>query len=280
MQSRFFSYIVGVCLCLVLLGCSNSDEKNSEKKEEKVNANTQALSTKVPSSDEHKTGDKHMKQKRIILLGAPGCGKGTQAEYIVRKFKIPKISTGDMLRAAVSAGTQLGTQVKAVMDAGKLVSDDIILNLIKERVAQTDCANGFLFDGFPRTLAQAKALLKSGIDIDYVIDIQVSDEEIIKRLTGRLVHPSSGRVYHTTFNPPKVAGKDDVTGEPLVQRDDDKEDVVKKRLEVYHEQTEPLSNWYAKKTNEEPYAGTAQYIQISGMQDPKEVFKDILKNLK
>jgi adenylate kinase len=181
---------------------------------------------------------------RIILLGAPGAGKGTQAQFITQKFGIPQISTGDMLRAAVKAGTPLGLAAKKVMDAGQLVSDDIIIGLVKERITQADCKNGFLFDGFPRTIPQAEAMQAAGVDIDHVLEINVADEEIVKRLSGRRVHPGSGRVYHVVYNPPKVAGKDDVTGEDLVQRDDDKEETVRKRLEVYHSQTAPLVNFY------------------------------------
>ncbi|MGH8501012.1 MAG: adenylate kinase [Gammaproteobacteria bacterium] len=182
---------------------------------------------------------------RIILLGGPGAGKGTQATYIKERYGIPQISTGDMLRAAVKAGTPMGLAAKKVMDAGGLVSDDIILGLVKERVAQPDAANGFLFDGFPRNIAQAQALEDEAIGIDHVLEIGVDDQEIIKRLSGRRVHPGSGRVYHVLFNPPKVEGKDDVTGEALIQRDDDREDTVRKRLAVYHEQTEPLLEYYA-----------------------------------
>lgn len=181
---------------------------------------------------------------RVILLGPPGAGKGTQAQYICERFSIPQISTGDMLRAAVKEGTPLGIEAKKVMDAGGLVSDDIILGLVKERIAKPDCANGFLFDGFPRTIAQADALKTQGINIDYVVEIQVEDEEIVSRMSGRRVHPDSGRVYHVIHNPPKEDGKDDVTGEPLVQRDDDKEETVRKRLQVYHEQTKPLVDYY------------------------------------
>ncbi len=181
---------------------------------------------------------------RIILLGAPGAGKGTQAQFISEKFGIPQISTGDMLRAAVKAGTPLGVAAKKVMDAGQLVSDDIIIGLVKERITQDDCRKGFLFDGFPRTIPQAEAMLKAGVDIDNVLEINVADDEIIKRLSGRRVHPGSGRVYHTVYNPPKVTGKDDVTGEDLVQRDDDKEETVRKRLDVYHSQTAPLVDFY------------------------------------
>ncbi|MFA6922032.1 MAG: adenylate kinase [Gallionella sp.] len=181
---------------------------------------------------------------RVILLGAPGAGKGTQANYIREKFNIPQISTGDMLRAAVKAGTPLGVAAKSIMDAGGLVSDDIIINLVKERIKDADCAHGFLFDGFPRTIPQAQAMKDAGIPIDYVVEIDVADSEIIKRMSGRRVHPASGRTYHTVFNPPKVAGKDDVTGEDLVQRPDDVEDTVIKRLNVYHDQTKPLVDYY------------------------------------
>ena len=183
---------------------------------------------------------------KLILLGAPGAGKGTQAAFITEKYGIPQISTGDMLRAAVKAGTPLGLEAKKVMDAGQLVSDEIILGLIKERLKQPDCAKGFLFDGFPRTIPQAEALRTQGVDLDYVMEIDVPDEEIIKRMSGRRVHTASGRTYHVVFNPPKVAGKDDVTGEDLIQREDDKEETVKKRLEVYHSQTKPLVDFYSK----------------------------------
>ena len=181
---------------------------------------------------------------RLILLGAPGAGKGTQATFICQKYKIPQISTGDMLRAAVKAGTPLGLQAKAVMGSGGLVSDDLIINLVKERIAQDDCANGFLFDGFPRTIAQADAMKDAGVAIDYVLEISVPDEAIVDRMSGRRVHPGSGRTYHVKNNPPKIEGKDDVTGEDLVQRDDDKEEIVKKRLSVFHEQTEVLLGYY------------------------------------
>ncbi|OGS75310.1 MAG: adenylate kinase [Gallionellales bacterium GWA2_55_18] len=182
---------------------------------------------------------------RLILLGAPGAGKGTQANYIREKYGIPQISTGDMLRAAVKAGTPLGVAAKKVMDAGGLVSDDIIINLVKERIKDADCANGFLFDGFPRTIPQAQAMKDAGIPIDYVVEIDVADSEIIKRMSGRRVHTASGRTYHIVFNPPKVAGKDDVTGEDLVQRPDDAEETVLKRLTVYHDQTKPLVEYYS-----------------------------------
>jgi len=182
---------------------------------------------------------------RIILLGSPGSGKGTQAQFITKKYAIPQISTGDMLRAAVREGTPLGVVAKQVMDAGGLVSDDIILGLIKERIAQPDCAIGFLLDGFPRTIVQAEGLDAMGIKIDTVIEIVVADEEIVKRMAGRRVHVHSGRTYHVEFNPPKVDGVDDVTGETLIQRDDDKEETVRKRLSVYHEQTKPLVDYYS-----------------------------------
>ncbi|WP_116365149.1 adenylate kinase [Parahaliea mediterranea] len=181
---------------------------------------------------------------RLILLGAPGAGKGTQAQFICEKYAIPQISTGDMLRAAVKAQTELGLQAKEIMDAGGLVSDDIIIGLVKERIAEADCAGGFLFDGFPRTIPQAEAMVDAGVNLDHVVEIAVDDEEIIARLSGRRVHPASGRVYHVQYNPPKQEGVDDVTGEPLVQRDDDKEDTVRHRLQVYQEQTAPLIDFY------------------------------------
>ncbi len=183
---------------------------------------------------------------RLILLGGPGAGKGTQANFIKDEFGIPQISTGDMLRAAVKAGTELGMQAKKIMDEGGLVSDDIIIGLVKERIQQPDCENGFLFDGFPRTIPQADAMKDGGIDVDYVVEIVVDDDEIIKRMSGRRVHLASGRTYHVMYNPPKEEGKDDVTGEPLIQRDDDQEETVRKRLAVYHEQTEPLVEYYSK----------------------------------
>lgn len=207
---------------------------------------------------------------RLILLGGPGAGKGTQANYIKERYGIPQISTGDMLRAAVKAGTPLGIEARKVMDAGGLVSDDIILGLVKERIAEDDCANGFLFDGFPRTLAQAEALREQGVNIDAVVEIDVDDEEIIKRMSGRRVHPDSGRTYHVVFNPPKVEGKDDETGEPLVQRDDDTEETVRKRLQVYHDQTEPLIGYYTKWANEGG-AGAPRYIRIPGIGKVEEI---------
>jgi len=183
---------------------------------------------------------------RLILLGAPGAGKGTQAAFLCRHFGIPQISTGDMLRAAVKAGTPLGLAAKKVMDSGALVSDDIIIGLVQERIVQPDCAQGFLFDGFPRTIPQADAMKQAGVRLDYVLEIDVPDEAIIERMSGRRVHPASGRVYHVHFNPPKVAGKDDQTGEDLIQRDDDQETTVRKRLAVYQEQTRPLVDYYAQ----------------------------------
>jgi adenylate kinase len=181
---------------------------------------------------------------RLILLGAPGAGKGTQAQFITEKFGIPQISTGDMLRAAVKARTELGIKAKAVMDSGGLVSDDIIIGLVKERIAQDDCSNGFLFDGFPRTIPQAEAMVDAGVTIDHVVEIAVADNEIVARLSGRRVHPGSGRIYHVQHNPPQREGVDDETGEPLVQREDDQEDTVRKRLEIYHSQTSPLIDFY------------------------------------
>ena len=183
---------------------------------------------------------------RLILLGAPGAGKGTQAAFLCQKFGIPQISTGDMLRAAVKAGTELGLAAKKVMDAGGLVSDDIIIGLVKERITQPDCAGGFLFDGFPRTIPQAEAMKAAAVKIDVVLEIDVPDSAIIERMSGRRVHVASGRTYHVAFNPPKVAGKDDATGEDLIQREDDKEETVRKRLEVYHQQTRPLVDYYSQ----------------------------------
>jgi adenylate kinase len=183
---------------------------------------------------------------RLILLGGPGAGKGTQATFITQKYGIPQISTGDMLRAAVKAGTPLGMEAKKVMGRGELVSDDLIIGLVKERIQKDDCQNGFLFDGFPRTIPQAEAVAEALADVEHVVEIVVPDEAIVERMSGRRAHLPSGRTYHVKFNPPKVAGKDDVTGEPLVQRDDDKEETVKKRLAVYHKQTEPLVNYYAE----------------------------------
>ncbi|MBN9405905.1 MAG: adenylate kinase [Burkholderiales bacterium] len=200
---------------------------------------------------------------KLILLGPPGAGKGTQAAFICQKYGIPQISTGDMLRAAVKAGTPLGLQAKAVMDSGALVSDDIIIGLVKERIVQPDCANGFLFDGFPRTIPQAEAMKDAGVKLDYVLEIDVPFDAIIERMSGRRSHPASGRTYHVTFNPPKVAGQDDVTGEPLVQRDDDREETVRKRLEVYSQQTRPLVDYYSDWAAREP-AAAPKYRAIEG----------------
>ncbi len=205
---------------------------------------------------------------RIILLGAPGAGKGTQAQFITTELGIPQISTGDMLRASVKAGTPLGKKVEDVMNSGGLVTDEIIIALVKERITQPDCANGFLFDGFPRTIPQAQAMVDAGIDIDRVIEIRVADEEIVARLSGRRVHPGSGRVYHIEHQPPKAAGIDDVTGEALVQRDDDKEETVRKRLAVYHEQTQPLVQFY--KTLEEKGTGV-KLVSIDGQADVQKI---------
>ena len=201
---------------------------------------------------------------RLILLGGPGAGKGTQANYIKEKYNIPQISTGDMLRAHVKAGSELGVKAKAIMDAGGLVSDDIIIGMVKVRLKDADCQNGYLFDGFPRTIPQADAMKAAGVPIDFVVEIDVADEEIIKRMSGRRVHVGSGRTYHVMFNPPKVAGKDDATGEDLIQRDDDHEDTVKKRLDIYHAQTEPLVKYYGEWASRgEP--GAPRYVKVAGV---------------
>ncbi len=207
---------------------------------------------------------------RLILLGAPGAGKGTQATFICQKYGIPQISTGDMLRAAVKAGTPLGLQAKAVMDAGGLVSDDLIINLVKDRIAQSDCAQGFLFDGFPRTIPQAEAMKAAGVKLDYVLEIDVPFDAIIERMSGRRSHPASGRTYHVKFNPPKVAGQDDVTGEPLVQRADDQEETVKKRLQVYSDQTRPLVDYYSGWAKQDPTAAP-KYRAIQGTGSVEEI---------
>jgi adenylate kinase len=209
---------------------------------------------------------------RLILLGAPGAGKGTQANYIKEKYNIPQISTGDMLRAAIKAGTELGLAAKKVMDAGQLVSDEIIIGLVKARLQEADCANGYLFDGFPRTIAQADAMKESGVQVDYVLEIDVPDELIVERMCGRRSHPASGRVYHVKFNPPKVGELDDVTGEPLVQRDDDKPETVTKRLAVYHNQTEVLLGYY-NKWAQSGLPGAPKYRKISGV-GPVEQVRD------
>lgn len=215
---------------------------------------------------------------RLILLGGPGAGKGTQANLIKEKFGIPQISTGDMLRAALKAGTPLGLEAKKYMDAGGLVPDDIIIGLVKDRIKQPDCQKGFLFDGFPRTIPQAEAMKKAGVKIDYVVEIDVPDQEIIKRMSGRRVHLASGRTYHIAFNPPKVEGKDDVTGEPLIQREDDKEETVKKRLDVYHAQTEPLvkfyMDWEKSKDKDAP-----KLVKINGVGSVDSITQQIFKAL-
>jgi len=215
---------------------------------------------------------------RLILLGGPGAGKGTQANFIKDRYAIPQISTGDMLRAAVKAGTALGKEAKGYMDSGKLVPDGVIIGLVKERIQEPDCAKGFLFDGFPRTIPQADAMKEAGVPIDAVVDINVPDEEIIKRMSGRRAHLASGRTYHVIFNPPRVEGKDDVTGEPLVQRDDDKEETVKKRLDVYHDQTEPLIDYYKKwQATGEPAA--PRYVRIEGVGKVEQIRDSIFSAL-
>jgi len=215
---------------------------------------------------------------RVILLGGPGAGKGTQANFIKERYNIPQISTGDMLRAAVKAGTPLGVEAKKVMDAGGLVSDDIILGLIDERLKEDDCKNGYLFDGFPRTLAQADALKDKGIAVDAVVEIDVDDNEIIKRMSGRRVHLASGRTYHLVFNPPKEDGKDDETGEPLIQRDDDQEETVRARLKVYHDQTEPLIDYYSKWAASGK-GGAPRYVKINGVGKVDEIRDAIFAGL-
>lgn len=214
---------------------------------------------------------------KIILLGAPGAGKGTQAQFLTKAFDIPQISTGDMLRAAIKAGTELGKLAKSFMDSGKLVTDEIIIGLVKERIAQDDCKNGFLLDGFPRTIAQADALKEAGVAIDAVVEIDVPDAEIVKRLSGRRAHLASGRTYHVVYNPPRVEGKDDITGEDLVQRDDDKEEVVLDRLRVYHEQTAPLIDYYSAEAKNN---SAVKYIRIDGTLPIDTVQSAILSELK
>lgn len=215
---------------------------------------------------------------KVILLGPPGAGKGTQANYITRKFNIPQISTGDMLRAAVKAGTPLGLEAKKIMDAGELVSDDLILKLVEERITADDCREGYLFDGFPRTIAQAEGMAAAGINVDFVVEIQADDEEIVKRMSGRRVHLASGRTYHVIFNPPKTPDQDDETGEPLIQREDDKEETVRNRLKVYHEQTSPLIEYYTR-LSEQNTEGAPAYIQVNGMRDINEIRDSILAGL-
>jgi len=216
---------------------------------------------------------------RIILLGAPGAGKGTQATFIKEKFNIPQISTGDMLRAAVKAGTPLGLEAKSFMDSGGLVPDAVIIGLVSERIKDADCANGFLFDGFPRTIPQAEAMKEAGVGIDYVVEIDVPDEAIVERMSGRRSHPASGRTYHVKFNPPKTAGKDDITGEDLVQREDDKEETVKKRLEVYHSQTKPLVQYYTNWANSGKQ-GAPKHVFVNGLGDMNVIRDSIFTALK
>jgi len=215
---------------------------------------------------------------RIILLGAPGAGKGTQATFIKAHFNIPQISTGDMLRAAVKAGTPLGLKAKSFMDSGGLVPDTVIIGLVSERIKEADCKNGFLFDGFPRTIPQADAMKEAGVGIDYVVEIDVPDSAIIERMGGRRSHQESGRTYHIKFNPPKVAGKDDVTGEDLVQREDDKEETVKKRLEVYHDQTKPLVDYYANWASS-GVAGAPKHVKVNGLGDMNSIRDSIFTAL-
>ena len=214
---------------------------------------------------------------RVILLGAPGAGKGTQAQFIVEEFGVPQISTGDMLRAAVKAGSPLGLKVKDIMASGGLVPDETIIDLVKERITQEDCKNGFLFDGFPRTIPQAEALLASGVEIDQVLEIDVADDEIVKRLGGRRVHEESGRVYHVEYNPPATAGQDNETGEPLIQREDDKESTVRNRLSVYHEQTKPLVEFYGKLAES---TGQCRYIRVEGVGELSQIKQTVLSALK
>ncbi len=212
---------------------------------------------------------------RLILLGPPGAGKGTQAQYICDEYGIPQISTGDMLRSAVKAGTPLGRKVKSVMDSGGLVSDDIIVALVQERITQSDCGNGFLFDGFPRTIPQAESMVDAKVDLDVVLEIHVPDEEIIRRLSGRRVHPPSGRVYHVVFNPPKREGVDDETGDELVQRDDDKEETVRHRLQVYHDQTFPLVAFYKQRSK----VSRVRYVRVEGLGSVEEIKRAVLEAL-
>jgi adenylate kinase len=216
---------------------------------------------------------------RFILLGPPGAGKGTQASFICKKYGVPQISTGDMLRAAIKAGTELGMKAKKLMDAGQLVPDDVILDLVKHRIEEPDCAGGFLFDGFPRTLAQAEAMKSAGLQIDYVLEIAVPDEEIIQRMSGRRVHPASGRTYHVKFNPPKVADKDDLSGEPLILRQDDQLETVKERLRVYHAQTQPLIEYYSK-WQAEGDAKAPKHRKVSGTGTVEQIRDRVFAALK
>lgn len=215
---------------------------------------------------------------KLMLLGAPGAGKGTQAAFICKHYGIPQISTGDMLRVAVKQGTPLGLEAKSIMEAGQLVSDELIINLVKERIAQDDCTKGFLFDGFPRTIAQADALKAANVKLDHVLEIDVPFDLIVERISGRRSHPSSGRIYHIKFNPPKEAGKDNVTGEPLIHRDDDKEETVKKRLAVYSEQTQPLINYYRNWAIQDP-RNAPKYSTISGLGNVQEITERALQKL-
>jgi len=216
---------------------------------------------------------------RLILLGAPGAGKGTQAQYLTSQYAIPQISTGDMLRAAVKAGSSLGIEAKKVMDAGELVSDDLIIGLVKERVAQPDCENGYLLDGFPRTIPQADAMKANNIDVDYVVEIDVDDSEIVQRMAGRRMHLASGRSYHVKYNPPKVDDIDDVTGESLVQREDDKEETVKQRLTVYHSQTKPLVDYYSSWANSDEKKAPC-YVRVEGVGSLEDIRDSIFSALK
>jgi adenylate kinase len=215
---------------------------------------------------------------KIVLLGGPGAGKGTQAGFITARYQIPQISTGDMLRAHIKAGTELGREAKSVMDAGALVSDAIIMGMVRERIAADDCANGYLLDGFPRTIAQSDALREAGVDLDAVVEIAVDDEEIIRRMAGRRVHPASGRTYHVEFNPPRVAGRDDVTGEDLVQRDDDREDTVRARLDIYHQQTEPLIDYY-QRLAAGGGEGVGRYVRVDGIGSVDEIRERIFDGI-
>lgn len=215
---------------------------------------------------------------RVILIGPPGSGKGTQAHYIMERFEIPQISTGDMLRKSVTAKTPLGAQIKSIMDAGNLVSDDIIIKLVQERIKEPDCSKGFLLDGFPRTVKQAEALAMAGVQIDHIIEMEVPDDEIVKRLSGRWIHPASGRVYHAISQPPHRAGRDDVTGEPLIQRDDDKEVTVRKRLAVYHTQTQPVTSYYQRLSLKDPQ-NLPKVSKINGTEPPLVVCDQIFSFL-
>lgn len=211
---------------------------------------------------------------RLILLGAPGAGKGTQAQFICEKYKIPQISTGDMLRAAIKDGSELGVKVQGIMNSGGLVSDDIIIDLVKERISQPDCENGFLFDGFPRTIPQADAMKDAGVKLDHVLEIDVADDEIVNRLAGRRVHPASGRTYHVEHHPSKEPGKDDVTGETLIQREDDQESTVRNRLAVYHDQTAPLVDYYQQWANEDPESAPA-YHRVKGVGSVDDITRQV-----